>query len=80
MVRAEATSFPMDENYTPSTDEGMPVVSTQFYGGVDDGKTNLSIILSDTYLNGWYEPFVSKTAWHISSLTNGLCMYMYLYV
>ena len=34
----------------------------QFYGGVDDGRTNLSIILSDTYLNGQYEPFVSKAA------------------
>jgi hypothetical protein len=34
----------------------------QFYGGIDDGKTNLSIMLSDTYLNGQYEPFVSKAA------------------
>ena len=34
----------------------------QFYGGLDDGKTNLSIMLSDTYLNGQYEPFVSKAA------------------
>ena len=34
----------------------------QFYGGLDDGKTNLSIMLSDTYLNGRSEPFVSKAA------------------